>query len=204
TAHARALPPAASISAADVKIVPGNLGCGSVVLAAMTMLAPSRAARRPMALPMPRLAPVMKIVLPFRSSICFFLEISKQSQSHLRCRRTFCVQPAKKSKVAMPSRIRLDSDFKNLMKSSRSLHKQDLALFIEIRLFPPHPQPSPSGRGRHVFRLWDTRRRCGLAENWKTILPLPLGEGWGEGKGSGRRSMDRKFQISLASLLPIQ
>src|ERR1044071_2765352 len=45
-------------------MVPGNLGCASVVVAATTMLAPSRAARRPMALPMPRLAPVMNRVLP--------------------------------------------------------------------------------------------------------------------------------------------
>src|SRR5436309_15989903 len=36
-----------------------------MVLAAMTMLAPSCAARRPIALPMPRLAPVMNRVFPF-------------------------------------------------------------------------------------------------------------------------------------------
>ena len=41
-------------------------GAGSVVLAAMAMLAPSRAARRAMARPMPRLAPVMKSVFPLR------------------------------------------------------------------------------------------------------------------------------------------
>ena len=35
-----------------------SLGCGSVVLAAMTMLAPSCAALRAMALPIPRLVPV--------------------------------------------------------------------------------------------------------------------------------------------------
>src|SRR5688572_28990408 len=47
-------------------MVPGSLGLGSVVLAAMTMLAPSAAARLPMARPMPRDAPVMNRVLPFR------------------------------------------------------------------------------------------------------------------------------------------
>ena len=61
-----ALPPAASISSAAVKIVPGSLGWGSVVLAAIATLAPSRAARSAIALPMPRLAPVMKRVLPAR------------------------------------------------------------------------------------------------------------------------------------------
>ena len=41
----------------------------SVVLAAITTLAPSPAARSPMALPIPRLAPVMKRVLSLRSGI---------------------------------------------------------------------------------------------------------------------------------------
>ena len=40
TAQARALPPAASISSAAVKMVPGSFGCGWVVLAATTILAP--------------------------------------------------------------------------------------------------------------------------------------------------------------------
>src|ERR671912_1138533 len=47
-------------------MVPGSLGWGSAVLAAMTTFAPSRAARRPMARPMPREAPVMKRVFPLR------------------------------------------------------------------------------------------------------------------------------------------
>src|SRR5258705_12108780 len=45
-------------------MVPGSLGCGVAVLAAMTMLAPSAAARSAMARPMPRLAPGMNRVLP--------------------------------------------------------------------------------------------------------------------------------------------
>src|ERR1700687_1539104 len=50
-------------------MVPGSLGGGSAVFAAMTTLAPSAAARRAMALPMPRLAPVMNRVLPLRSAM---------------------------------------------------------------------------------------------------------------------------------------
>src|SRR5579864_3631646 len=69
TISGRAFPPAASTSAAAVWMVPGSLGCGSVVFAAITTLAPSAAARRAMALPMPRLAPVMNRVLPLRSAM---------------------------------------------------------------------------------------------------------------------------------------
>src|SRR5580704_11762931 len=47
-------------------MVPGSLGCGVPVLAAITMLAPSRAARTAIARPMPRLAPVINRVLPAR------------------------------------------------------------------------------------------------------------------------------------------
>jgi hypothetical protein len=62
--HASALPPAASISLAAVCTVPGSFGLGSAVFAAITTLAPSRAARSPIARPIPRLAPVMNRVLP--------------------------------------------------------------------------------------------------------------------------------------------
>src|SRR5215212_9148107 len=47
-------------------MVPGRCLCGSAVLAATTTLAPSLAARRAMARPMPREAPVTKRVLPER------------------------------------------------------------------------------------------------------------------------------------------
>jgi len=60
----RALPPAASIASAALWMVPGSFGWGTLLLAAMTTLAPSRAARSPMARPMPREAPVMNRVLP--------------------------------------------------------------------------------------------------------------------------------------------
>lgn len=45
-------------------MVPGNFGCGSAVLAAITMLAPSLAAFMAIALPIPRLPPVMNKVNP--------------------------------------------------------------------------------------------------------------------------------------------
>src|SRR5262249_3680709 len=57
-----AFPPALVIWSAAVKMVPGNLGCGLSVFAAITMLAPSRAARNAIARPMPRDAPVMNRV----------------------------------------------------------------------------------------------------------------------------------------------
>lgn len=47
-----------------MKIVLGSFGWGSTVLAAITMFAPSLAAFRAIALPTPRLAPVINIVLP--------------------------------------------------------------------------------------------------------------------------------------------
>jgi hypothetical protein len=53
-----------SISCGADAIVPGKDGCGSDVLAAMAMLAPSQAARSAMARPIPREPPLIKIVLP--------------------------------------------------------------------------------------------------------------------------------------------
>src|SRR5690349_2680933 len=47
-------------------MVPGSFGWGSVVFEATTTFAPSAAARNAIALPMPRLAPVMNRVLPLR------------------------------------------------------------------------------------------------------------------------------------------
>src|SRR6478672_4164906 len=64
-----AWPPAASTSAAAVWMVPGNLGFGTADFAAITTFAPSRAARRAIARPMPREAPVMNRVLPRRSAM---------------------------------------------------------------------------------------------------------------------------------------
>jgi len=45
-------------------MVPGSLGCGVPVLAAMTMLAPSLAAFKAILFPIPRLAPVINRVFP--------------------------------------------------------------------------------------------------------------------------------------------
>src|SRR3954447_9838072 len=62
-----ASPPAASISSAALKIVPGSFGCGSAVFAIRATFAPSRAARSAIARPIPRLPPDMNIVRPPRS-----------------------------------------------------------------------------------------------------------------------------------------
>lgn len=66
TTQARHFPPASSTSLTTVYIVPGNFGCGLSVLAAITTLAPSLAAFSAIALPIPREAPVMKMVKPRR------------------------------------------------------------------------------------------------------------------------------------------
>ena len=68
-----ALPPAASISSAALKIVPGSFGCGSAVFAAIATLAPSRAARSAIASPMPRLPPVMNSVFPLSDAMSVLL-----------------------------------------------------------------------------------------------------------------------------------
>ena len=61
-----AVPPAASISAAAEKIVPGSFGLTSAVFAAIATDAPSAAARSAIAKPIPREPPVMKIRFPAR------------------------------------------------------------------------------------------------------------------------------------------
>src|SRR3954454_20907241 len=64
-----AWPPAFSISLAAVELVPSSFGRGVSVLAAMAMLAPSRAARSAIASPMPRDAPVMNSILPLSDMV---------------------------------------------------------------------------------------------------------------------------------------
>jgi hypothetical protein len=63
TTSGKAWPPACSIASAAEWIVPSSLGWRVSVLAAIAILAPSRAARSAIASPMPREAPVMKRVL---------------------------------------------------------------------------------------------------------------------------------------------
>lgn len=61
-------------------MVPGSFGCGSAVFAAITIFAPSRAAFKAIALPIPRDAPVMKSVRPanFLSiKIIFYSDVKK-------------------------------------------------------------------------------------------------------------------------------
>ena len=50
-------------------MVPGSFGCGSADLPVTTTFAPSRAQRSAISRPMPRVAPVMKIVFPLKSGI---------------------------------------------------------------------------------------------------------------------------------------
>src|SRR5687768_9510428 len=64
--QAMALPPAVWMSRTASCTVPGSLGWGLSVLPRTATLAPSRAARRAIARPMPRVAPVMNRVFPAR------------------------------------------------------------------------------------------------------------------------------------------
>jgi hypothetical protein len=57
-------------------MVPANLGCGSAVFAAITMLAPSEASFLAISKPIPLEAPVMKTVL-FLNILPDFLFINK-------------------------------------------------------------------------------------------------------------------------------
>ena len=61
-----ASPPASTISSAAVYIVPGSLGCGSAVFAAIAIFAPSSAAFFTIARPIPLLPPDIKITLSFK------------------------------------------------------------------------------------------------------------------------------------------
>src|SRR5579872_1308839 len=58
-------------------MVPGNFGLRRVVLAAITIFAPLAAARRAMASPRPRLAPVMNRVLPLSVRMRRLLIVSR-------------------------------------------------------------------------------------------------------------------------------
>ena len=72
-----ATPPAFRISSAAVKMVPGNFGLVSTVLAAIATLAPSRAALKAIAKPIPREPPVMNNFFPLRLiSALYSLQIS--------------------------------------------------------------------------------------------------------------------------------
>src|SRR5580704_5195257 len=65
-------------------MVPCSFGCGSAVLAAMAILAPSRAARNAIASPMPREAPVMNRVFP--ASVIAASLLARQKRGERRAR----------------------------------------------------------------------------------------------------------------------
>src|SRR6185503_11906510 len=65
-------------------MVPFSFGCGSAVLAAIAILAPSRAARTAIASPMPRLAPEMNSVLPLSDVM--------SASARLDCLAQFCCE----------------------------------------------------------------------------------------------------------------
>src|SRR5512140_2678129 len=77
-------------------MVPGSLGLGSAVLAAMATLAPSAAQRLTIASPMPREAPEMKMVLPLRL-VALMPSLPRQhaasGPASLRLLLVFVVQP---------------------------------------------------------------------------------------------------------------
>src|SRR4249920_1933965 len=62
-------------------MVPSSLGCGSTVLAAMAIFAPSAAALSAIARPIPREPPVMNRVLPFND-----IGVNVSSRSFGKCR----------------------------------------------------------------------------------------------------------------------
>src|SRR5665213_1548492 len=94
--------------------MPGSFLFSSDVFAATTIFAPSRAARSAMALPMPRLAPVIKSVLPFK-----LIFLSSRAKRHI----PLLTSPL--SKPAVEVRQPLGP---NLLQSPKGQH------------FPPCPQ----------------------------------------------------------------
>jgi len=97
-------------------MVPGSLACGSADFPVTTMFAPSRAHRSAISRPMPRVAPVMKIVFPFR------LDISKPQISR---------QDAKNAKEIRSNnnKIRIPTQFESEMPTIRmTVHKIALCL----------------------------------------------------------------------------
>src|SRR5208283_5993694 len=85
-------------------MVPGSLGLGSAVFAAMATLAPSRAALSPIASPMPRDAPVMNRVLPERVSATTGLPIIVERQLLAPAAARGKPEPEKRS---CPARVHL-------------------------------------------------------------------------------------------------
>jgi hypothetical protein len=99
-----ACPPAFSTSAAAENIVPPNLAFSSVDLATMTRFAPSPASRTAIALPMPRLAPVIKTVLFFNDILIQFKnEVRKSCIASLSYRSSSTVRAVFSTVAKTPS-----------------------------------------------------------------------------------------------------
>ena len=73
----------------------------------------------------------------------------------------------------------------------------------EDDMIPLTPALSPGERETHNPAL-GTKRSCGLAEDWRTILPLPGGEGRGEGESNPQRASSKIFSgvFQIQSLQP--
>ncbi len=94
-----AVPPAARICSAAVKMVPSKRGCGCAVFASKTTLAPSCATRRAMASPTPRLPPEISIVFPLR-----FMPLVSASRARSRPRCGHSVRPLSPKPIAIISK----------------------------------------------------------------------------------------------------
>ena len=67
-----------------------------------------------------------------------------------------------------------------------------------VSTVPPHPRPSPSGRGRTGRQRVSRSGPPGVFERWRGWLPLPEGEGWGEGeRRSGRGQCPRQAACAV-------
>src|SRR3972149_4580430 len=104
---------------------PGSLGWGAAALAAMTTLAPSRAARSAIASPIPRLAPVMNRVLPVRLAMAGTYHRTRRGRSPPRrgckiaARRRIAMSPRIHDPDELADSQRVDTDWTEEPRSAR-------------------------------------------------------------------------------------